>query len=70
MSSIHMLAGIPGSGKSHYAKELCKQHRAVHVATDSIRQKLFGDEAKRKIRMSYLMKRSLRSSKHWLLDAM
>lgn len=48
MSSIHMLVGIPGSGKSHYAKELCRQHRAVHVATDSIRQKLFGDEAKQK----------------------
>lgn len=48
MSSIHMLVGIPGSGKSHYAKELCRLHKAVHVATDSIRQRLFGDEAKQK----------------------
>ena len=31
MSTVHMLAGIPGSGKSHYAKECCKRHRAVLV---------------------------------------
>ena len=48
MGTIHMLAGIPGSGKSHYAKELCKRERAVLVATDSIRERLFGSEAKQK----------------------
>lgn len=48
MSTIHMLAGIPGSGKSHYANECCKQHRAVLVATDAIRERLFGSEAKQK----------------------
>lgn len=48
MSTIHMMVGIPGSGKSHYAKELCKQHRAVIVSTDSIRERLFGNESKQK----------------------
>ncbi|WP_152393215.1 AAA family ATPase [Paenibacillus guangzhouensis] len=48
MSVIHMLAGIPGSGKSHYAKELCKRERAVLVSTDAIREKLFGSESKQK----------------------
>lgn len=48
MNAIHLLAGIPGSGKSHYAKELCKEKRAVLVATDTIRQRLFGSESKQK----------------------
>lgn len=46
MSKIHMLVGIPGSGKSHYAKELCKREGAAWVATDAIRERLFGSEAK------------------------
>lgn len=48
MSVIHMLVGIPGSGKSHYAKELCRREKADLVATDSIREKLFGSESKQK----------------------
>ncbi|GAA0393920.1 AAA family ATPase [Paenibacillus motobuensis] len=48
MSVIHMLVGIPGSGKSHYAKELSKREKAVIVATDSIRERLFGSESKQK----------------------
>lgn len=48
MSVIHMLVGIPGSGKSHYAKELCRRERAYLVATDSIRERLFGSESKQK----------------------
>lgn len=48
MSTIHMLVGIPGSGKSHYAKALCKRERAVLVATDAIRERLFGNESKQK----------------------
>lgn len=48
MSVIHMLAGIPGSGKSHYAKELCRREKADLVATDTIRDRLFGSESKQK----------------------
>lgn len=48
MNTIHMLVGIPGSGKSHYAKQLCKQERAVLVATDAIRERLFGSETRQK----------------------
>lgn len=48
MSTIHMLAGIPGSGKSHYAKQLCKEQRATLVSTDAIRERLFGSESAQK----------------------
>ncbi|MEC0201239.1 AAA family ATPase [Paenibacillus lautus] len=48
MCTIHMLVGIPGSGKSYHAKQLCKSERAVIVATDSIRERLFGSESKQK----------------------
>lgn len=53
MSTIHMLVGIPGSGKSFYAKNLCKRERAVAVSTDSIRERLFGSESRQK--NSYLV---------------
>lgn len=45
MSTIHMLVGLPGSGKSHYAKDLCKRQRAAVVATDAIRERMFGSES-------------------------
>lgn len=48
MSTIPMLAGIPGSGKSHYAKQCCKRERAVLVATDTIRERLFGNESRQR----------------------
>lgn len=53
MSTIHMLSGIPGSGKSTYAKQLCRSERAVLVATDEIRERLFGSESKQ--RNNYLV---------------
>ncbi|MGC5328346.1 AAA family ATPase [Brevibacillus sp. SYSU BS000544] len=42
------MAGIAGSGKSRWAKELAKKERAIIVSTDEIRQTLFGDEGKQK----------------------
>ena len=41
-----LLVGIPGSGKTHYAKEYVKHHdNVVHLSSDSIRKELWGDEA-------------------------
>lgn len=38
------LIGLPGSGKSYYANEYCKDHSgAVIVSSDAIRQELWGD---------------------------
>lgn len=48
MNTIHMLVGIPGSGKSVYARQLEKQTRGVIVSTDAIRLRLFGGESKQK----------------------
>ncbi|MCQ4088280.1 AAA family ATPase [Saccharibacillus sp. JS10] len=48
MNTIHMLVGIPGSGKSVYARQLEKSTRGVIVSTDGIRQRLFGGESKQK----------------------
>ncbi|WP_246369828.1 AAA family ATPase [Saccharibacillus deserti] len=47
-NSIHMLIGIPGSGKSVYARELEQTTRGVIVSTDAIRLKLFGGESRQK----------------------
>lgn len=48
MNTIHMLVGIPGSGKSVYARGLEKATRGVIVSTDAIRLRLFGGESKQK----------------------
>lgn len=41
-----LLVGIPGSGKTHYAKEYVKHHdNVVHLSSDSIRKELWGNEA-------------------------
>jgi predicted kinase len=38
-----VMCGIPGSGKTTYAKDLAKQTNAYLVEGDAIRSKLFGD---------------------------
>ncbi|NGZ77081.1 ATP-binding protein [Saccharibacillus alkalitolerans] len=47
-NTIHMLIGIPGSGKSVYAQKLEQETRGVIVSTDAIRLKLFGGESRQK----------------------
>ena len=41
-----LLVGIPGSGKTTYAKEYAQIHDAtIHISSDSIRYELYGDES-------------------------
>ena len=41
-----LLVGIPGSGKTTYAKELAEAlSNAVHLSSDTIRAELYGDES-------------------------
>ena len=41
-----LLVGIPGSGKTHYAKNyLALQSKTVHLSSDAIRAELYGDES-------------------------
>lgn len=39
-----MMVGLPGSGKSTYAKELADEMRAIICSSDAIREELCGDE--------------------------
>lgn len=40
-----LLCGIPGAGKTHYAKNyITLQDNTVHLSSDSIRKELYGDE--------------------------
>lgn len=50
---ICYLVGIPGSGKSTFAKELAKKEKAVILSSDAIRRELYGDEVKQKTRIIY-----------------
>lgn len=47
--TLVILCGIPGSGKTYYAKQLLKdsyyKDRTIHLSSDGIRQELYGDEA-------------------------
>ncbi|MGG1661040.1 AAA family ATPase [Brevibacillus sp. NRS-1366] len=47
-NKLIVMAGIAGSGKSKWAKEIAKKERATIVSTDEIRQNLFGDEDRQK----------------------
>ena len=41
-----LLCGIPGAGKTHYAKNyITLQNNTVHLSSDSIRAELYGDES-------------------------
>ena len=44
--TLVLLVGIPGSGKTTYAEEYIEEHPdTIHVASDKIREELWGDEA-------------------------
>ena len=44
--TLTILCGIPGSGKTTYAKEIIKKHtNTIHLSSDSIRAELYGDES-------------------------
>lgn len=42
MTFIQMI-GIPGSGKTEKAKVLAKEHNAVLLSSDAIREEILGD---------------------------
>ncbi len=43
MSKLHLLTGLPASGKSTKAKEMAKQLNAIILSSDSLREELLGD---------------------------
>lgn len=45
MPKLIILCGIPGSGKTTYAKEYIKQHGGIHLSSDLIRKELYGHES-------------------------
>lgn len=42
--TLTMLCGLPGSGKSTYAKQLSDETNAIICNSDAIRRELFGNE--------------------------
>ncbi|SDM87651.1 AAA family ATPase [Sediminibacillus halophilus] len=43
MPTVHLMAGIPGSGKSFFAKKLAASEQAVYISSDEIRENWYGD---------------------------
>lgn len=45
MLTVYVLAGIPGAGKTHWAKEFIKKYpRTFYISTDDLRKELTGEE--------------------------
>lgn len=45
-SKLILLIGLPGAGKSTYAKEYIETHvNTIHLSSDAIRKELYGDES-------------------------
>lgn len=70
-----MMAGLPGSGKSHKAKELAEQYKANIHSSDSIREELSGDVNNQNINelvfrtLHNRIKEDLRNGKNCIFDA-
>ncbi|WP_209366660.1 AAA family ATPase [Sediminibacillus dalangtanensis] len=43
MPTVHLMAGIPGSGKSFFAKKLAVSNQAVYISSDDIRKQWYGN---------------------------
>lgn len=44
--TLVLLCGVPGSGKTHYAKKYIEEnYNTIHLSSDSIRAELYGDES-------------------------
>lgn len=61
MARLHLIIGPVGAGKSTFALELCRQHRAVRFTLDEWMAVLFGaDERPREGRMQWYVERTER----------
>ena len=40
---VFIMTGLPGSGKTTFAKKLCQEENAVHLSADILREKYYGD---------------------------
>lgn len=43
MPTLYIMVGVPGSGKTTFAKKLSIARNAIHISSDDIRAELFGD---------------------------
>ena len=39
--ALVLVSGLPGSGKSHFSRELCRRHPLAHLDSDALRRALF-----------------------------
>lgn len=61
MAHLHLIIGPVGSGKSTFARELCKQHNAVRLTLDEWMVTLFRDDPRpEKGRAEWYMERTER----------
>ena len=45
MAKVYVMCGLPGSGKTTIARQIAADLDAVVIASDSIREELYGDES-------------------------
>lgn len=43
--ALVVVSGLPGSGKSHFTRELCRRHALAHLDSDALRRALFPNPA-------------------------
>lgn len=57
MSTIHIVFGPQGAGKSTYSKKLSKEVSGVHLSIDDWMWKLYGDDLPKSMNLKWIMER-------------
>ena len=63
MSTIHIVFGPQGAGKSTYSKKLAKEIMALHLSIDDWMWKLFGVDLPQSMNLKWIMERVERCEK-------
>lgn len=69
MSTLHIVFGPQGAGKSTYSKKLSKKVNGVHMSIDDWMWKLFGEDLPKSMNLNWIMKRVERCENHiWTIS--
>jgi predicted kinase len=69
MSTIHIVFGPQGAGKTSYSKKLTSKVKGIHMSIDNWMWNLYGDDLPKSMSLKWIMERVNRCEKQiWILS--